>query len=105
MTKEKYRQEFEEKENLGRFCNAGKKIAVLSETGDMYPCEVLDAPMGNVRNYSYDIIRLLKSNYLKLNDNFEISKCNCDWGCAQNSAISTNIRFLPTLALKTLTNF
>ena len=53
ITKEKYRQEFEEKENLGRFCNAGKKIAVLSETGDMYPCEVLDAPMGKVRNNSY----------------------------------------------------
>ena len=105
MAKEKYRHKFEKEQNLGRFCKAGTKIGVLSETGEMYPCEVLDAPLGNVRDYNYSITQLLKNNYSKLNDDFEIFKCHCDWGCAQNSAIATNIRFLPTLALKTLTKF
>ena len=90
-TKEKIRAIFEKDKNLGKFCNASKKIAVLSEYGDVYPCEVLSEKLGNVRDYNYDLKYLLTSN----SDEFIIKNkikenCHCDWGCAQNVALVSN---------------
>lgn len=90
-TKEKIRSDFEKKKNLGKFCNASKKIAVLSEYGDVYPCEVLSEKLGNVKNYNYNLKDLLESNSDNfINKNKIKEKCHCDWGCAQNVAVVSN---------------
>ena len=90
-TKEKIRSNFEENKNLGKYCNASKKIVVLSEYGDIYPCEVLSKTLGNVKNYNLDLKLLLSSNSNEFIKNNNIKEsCHCDWGCAQNVALVTN---------------
>ncbi len=89
--KEKIRSDFDKYENLGKYCGASKKIAVLSEYGDVYPCEVLSNKLGNVRDYNNDIRALLLSNANEFIKNNKIKEnCHCDWGCAQNVALVTN---------------
>lgn len=90
-TKEKIRSDFEKDKNLGKYCNASKKIVVLSEYGDVYPCEVLSNKLGNVKNYNYNLKSLLalNSNEFIKSNNIKNS-CHCDWGCAQNVALVSN---------------
>tara|TARA_S200000501_G_scaffold374914_1_gene425582 strand:+ start:585 stop:1652 length:1068 start_codon:yes stop_codon:yes gene_type:complete len=90
-TKEKIRSDFEKDKNLGKYCNASKKIVVLSEYGDVYPCEVLSTKLGNVKNYNYNLKSLLalNSNEFIKSNNIK-SSCHCDWGCAQNVALVSN---------------
>lgn len=40
-------------------CYAGKLTAVLTETGDVYPCESFNSRIGNVRESGYDIRKML----------------------------------------------
>ena len=35
-------------------CTAGRQAAVIYSDGSVSPCELLDAPMGNVRDFDYD---------------------------------------------------
>ncbi len=43
-------------------CYAGNLNLVLTETGEIHPCEVLGSSLGNVRAHGYDVGRLLKSD-------------------------------------------
>ena len=89
--KEKIRNFFDENKNLGRYCNASKKILVLSEYGDLYPCEVLSNKLGNIKNHDYDINKILIEESNKfIKDNKIKEQCHCDWGCAQNVALVSN---------------
>ena len=48
-------------------CVAGKKLIVVSEEGQVFPCEILgkDKSFGNLRDYSMDVTSLLKTKRLK----------------------------------------
>ena len=49
---------FNDKFNLP--CVAGKKIIIIYETGDVHPCEILNKKLGNLKDYDYDLNKLLK---------------------------------------------
>jgi len=95
--KERLRGRFDREQDLGRFCGSGRKLAVLTETGDVYPCEVLDRRLGNVRDFDYDLPRLLEVGMAPLDREGVIKSCHCDWGCAQNIAMISSVRFWPSL--------
>lgn len=97
--KEEMRDRIDRDRSLGRFCNAGRKIVVISETGDVHPCEVLGFKMGNLRDYDLDLPTLMEANYDRFVAAHPRAACHCDWGCAQNIALVTNPRFWPGLAL------
>ena len=42
-------------------CYAGKLNLVLTENGAVYPCELLTTSLGNVREYDYDVSKILRS--------------------------------------------
>ena len=42
-------------------CYAGKLTLVVTETGDVYPCESFERKMGNLRDWDYDVGRILAS--------------------------------------------
>lgn len=42
-------------------CQAGRLTAVITETGNVYPCESFQDMLGNVRNHDYDLMRILGS--------------------------------------------
>lgn len=71
----------------GRFnspCTALRKIIVLDEIGNVFPCETITETLGNLRDFDYDIKKII---YSKRRYEFEkrykiTSGCNCNWGCA-----------------------
>ena len=79
-------------------CVAGKKMIVINEEGDVYPCEILNRKLGNLRNYNYNIKELLKSYDAKSIRRFIVKKkCYCSWGCATQNNIIFNFRTYPKL--------
>jgi MoaA/NifB/PqqE/SkfB family radical SAM enzyme len=75
-------------------CYAGKLNLVLTETGAVYPCEILARSLGNVRDCGYDIRKLLQSSEAKEVVGFiRDGRCYCTHECY----FMTNILFNPGL--------
>ena len=74
-------------------CVGGKKLMILSETGEVYPCEILGKSMGNIKDFDYDMKRLQAHH-----ENQELvkwikeSKCKCSFECA----LAANVIWSPT---------
>lgn len=71
-----------------RSCRAGSLIGVLRETGEVYPCEILDTSMGNIRNYDYKFKRLWSSKDSKRIRN---KTSNCKVDCTYECVMPYNI--------------
>jgi radical SAM protein with 4Fe4S-binding SPASM domain len=80
-------------------CRAGALFGIITATGDVYPCEVLSKPLGNLREYNYDLKQLWKSKAAEDTREF-ISKtnCNCEYECAMSVNILSNLKYLPSIA-------
>lgn len=80
-------------------CRAAALFGVITATGDVYPCEVLDKPLGNLREYQYDLKQLWKSKAAEDTRSF-ISKthCNCEYECALSVNILSNPKYFPAVA-------
>ena len=64
-------------------CVAGRKLLVISETGEVQPCEILGKSMGNLRSYDWDLNKLLAQSKVKeMNKWIKESKCKCSFECA-----------------------
>ncbi len=80
-------------------CLAGKRLVEIYDDGIVAPCEILDtisatknASMGNIRDFDYDINKVLSSPAAKnLLSNIKKTECHCSFECA----ILTNIVFSP----------
>jgi len=71
-------------------CYAGQLSGVVSETGDVYPCEILDRKMGNIRDYGGDFAALWRSPAAWEAFAFQRRlQCSCTYECA----LSVNVRF------------
>ena len=78
-------------------CYAGQLSAVLYETGEVAPCEILSVRYGNVRNYNYDFRKLWEVSTNRTHaQNIIKDKCFCTYECA----LTTNILFNPKYVLK-----
>jgi radical SAM protein with 4Fe4S-binding SPASM domain len=73
-------------------CYAGRLNLVLSETGDVFPCESFDKKMGNVRDEGYDMVKLLKTEHAQ-RVVYSIKNNNCF--CTHECYFMTNILFNP----------
>ncbi len=75
-------------------CYAGRLNLVLTETGDLYPCEDFSENMkfGNIRENDYDLPGLLKTDHArKILDFIDDNGCHCTHECY----FMTNILFNP----------
>jgi radical SAM protein with 4Fe4S-binding SPASM domain len=80
-------------------CYAGRLNLVLSENGDVYPCEILADNFGNVRNYDYDIRSILKSEKArKIINEIRANQCHCTHECYTMTNILFNPKLYPALA-------
>lgn len=84
-------------------CVAGKDIAAIYPNGDIGQCELL-APVGNIRNYGYDLKKLLGAA-VAVNQRAAIkeNRCSCTHICFINSSLSRDwwsIIKLPFLSFK-----
>jgi radical SAM protein with 4Fe4S-binding SPASM domain len=75
-------------------CYAGKLNLVLTETGDLYPCESFSMKMGNIRESEYDAKKILKTKRAR-----DVMKWISDKGCfcTHECYIMTNILFNPRM--------
>jgi radical SAM protein with 4Fe4S-binding SPASM domain len=75
-------------------CYAGKLNLVLSENGDVFPCEILTESMGNIREHEYDINKILDSDKASVVlKGIKNKQCFCTHECY----FMTNILFNPAL--------
>jgi MoaA/NifB/PqqE/SkfB family radical SAM enzyme len=93
--KERLRDEIDQAQSLGRHCNAGRKIAVVSERGEVYACEPLRFSLGNLKDHDYDLMGILNGGRRRFLEKYPSESCHCDWGCGQNMAVVSNPRFWP----------
>jgi MoaA/NifB/PqqE/SkfB family radical SAM enzyme len=72
-------------------CHAGRLSVVLSETGELFPCEMTGQSFGNLRDYGYDLRQVLATE--RARDGL----CRIDAGCActHECALMLNILFSP----------
>lgn len=83
-------------------CLAGQRLIVLTPDGDVYPCEGLDQSMGNVREYGYQVQKVLASERAqKLIQFIRKRGCSCSWECAAHASLVFNIRQYPRILYRT----
>lgn len=79
-------------------CYAGRINLVLSETGEVFPCEILNRPFGNVRDHDCDMQSVIRSgNARKVNDFIKADGCFCTHECYFMTNILFNPRLYPAL--------
>ncbi len=75
-------------------CYAGMLNLVLTECGDVYPCEILQRSFGNVKDYGYDLMKVVRSEKAAgIIGSIRNNECYCTHECY----FMTNILFNPVL--------
>ncbi|MDP2239077.1 MAG: radical SAM protein [Burkholderiales bacterium] len=73
-------------------CYAGRLNLVLTETGGVYPCETLTEGFGNVRDFDYDLRRVMRDKPAQaVMRSIQDRRCHCTHECY----LMTNILFDP----------
>ena len=79
-------------------CQAGRKLVVIYENGDVYPCELTDQKFGNLKEVDYDIKKLLFSETGKtIKRRIADNSCYCTWENIINASILFNPRSYPKI--------
>jgi len=70
-------------------CFAGKRLLHIDSFGNSFACEYLpNKTLGNLRDYNYDVKKILKLNNTKQILNIiKHKKCSCTWECAIKQSI------------------
>ena len=84
-------------------CVAGNKIAVMYAEGEIHPCETLGYEIGNIRDYEYDINKILQSERAKsIREKIVKEHCFCAHECFTSASITFSKKQLVKVAAKAL---
>jgi radical SAM protein with 4Fe4S-binding SPASM domain len=79
-------------------CPAGALFGVIGANGEVYPCEILDKPLGNLREYDLNFLKLWNNQATTNVKKFiKDTKCNCSYECAWSINIISNKKYIPQL--------
>lgn len=79
-------------------CYGGQLLGVLKDNGDVFPCEQLSRPMGNVRDHGGDFMAVWQSPAACDERQFiRDRKCFCTYECVMSANILFNPRMYPRL--------
>jgi MoaA/NifB/PqqE/SkfB family radical SAM enzyme len=83
-----------------QFCLAGEREYVLSEDGNVFGCELIDKPLGNVRDAGYDFSKIRESGAARaFNAEKRATLCKCTHECNTRTMLLFDRRnALPVLA-------
>lgn len=94
------------KPNFTSYCVAGKIFGVIGSDGSVYPCEILDKKMGNLKDYDFNFKKLWKNKTSSDTRNWiKDTKCNCHWECIYSYNIISDKKQLIKSASKSLKYF
>ena len=80
-------------------CQAGTLTAIISEEGEVRPCEILDTSFGNLRDFEYRLDKIWKNYRAEVHrDTIKKKKCYCTF----ETTVRTTMVFQPKWILKTL---
>ena len=88
-------------------CVAGKKLIVVSEEGQVFPCEILgkDKSFGNLRDYNMDVYKLINDQKAKeVNKFIKDTNCKCSFECALSANVTWNANQYPKLIKNSIKN-
>lgn len=72
-------------------CLAGRVFNVITEDGDVYPCEMLHQKMGNLRAVNMDFQRVWKSaSAMAIRRHIATRKCLCTYECAMTASLAAS---------------
>ncbi|WP_455211974.1 SPASM domain-containing protein, partial [Kaarinaea lacus] len=90
-------QTMEEKSQLIP-CYAGVSNIVVTESGEVYPCEIRNDSFGNLRDYDYRLERVLKTPQArKTLNSIKNKQCYCTHECNFMTNILLNPKMYPNL--------
>jgi len=79
-------------------CYAGSLLGVIYSRGDVYPCELLNKKIGNIRDYNYDFRKLwLNNRTKKIREYIKNNKCFCTHECFMTVNTLFNPQLLPNV--------
>ncbi len=80
-------------------CYAGRLNLVLTENGEVFPCEILTSSFGNIKDHDYDIMKVVRSDKAKkIIKSITENRCYCTHECYFMTNILFNPRLYPELA-------
>ena len=89
--------------DMYKSCGAGKKIIVINEIGEVFPCEPLWQIVGNLRENNYNLDKILNSDRVhKFQGKIRKEKCTCNWGIPMSIALLYGPRYYPEIGLEAL---
>ena len=86
--------------NMYKYCGAGRKVLVVDEGGQVYPCEQLWHKVGDLRQVNYDLNEVLRSYEMtEFHKKMTKEKCSCHWGLALSNALLYEFKYYPKILL------
>src|SRR3989304_1198374 len=86
-------------------CHAGKRMIVIDSFGNVFPCEMLSEKLGNLRDYDYDLQKILEmENTQRVLKYIRDKKCNCTWECAIQDSIVYDYKHYPQILKSVVLN-
>jgi MoaA/NifB/PqqE/SkfB family radical SAM enzyme len=83
-------------------CYAGRLMAVLKDNGEVFPCEQLTTPLGNIRDHDCNFEAVWNSKIAdQERKNIRDRKCHCTYECVMSSNILFNPLMYPKLLAAT----
>jgi radical SAM protein with 4Fe4S-binding SPASM domain len=81
-------------------CYAGSTFGVINADGSVYPCEILEKPLGSLRDYDLNFMKLWEDKVAKDTKKWiKDTKCNCTYECAWSFNILGNVKYQKDLIL------
>ncbi len=85
------------------WCPAASTFGVIAAEGTVYPCEVLERPMGNLREHGMDLCSLWEDGPAgQIRSRIAQSRCHCTYECAWTVNLISNPRRASRLLLTAL---
>lgn len=86
-------------------CYAGDLLAIIREDGRVYPCEMLDEKMGDLKDFDFDFKKLWFSRQAQaLREKIKKQKCFCVYECAMTLNTLFNCRHFFAILSRALRN-
>ncbi len=87
------------KKDMYRRCGAGVREIVVSESGQVFPCEPLWESVGDLRKQDYDLLRILRSPEMTaFQRRIRDGRCNCHWGLPLSNTLLYSPRYYGFIA-------
>lgn len=98
IAKNDFLKEVLKTKDMYRKCGAGRRVIIINEIGEVFPCEPLWDSLGNLRKDDYDIGKIINSDQMRaFNEKMFREKCNCHWGLVLSNALIYKPRYYPKI--------